>query len=34
MDTVTAICTRRSIRDHEKRAVEGTIISDMLWDAA
>jgi len=34
MDTVTAIHTRRSIRDYEKRAVEREIIADILWDAA
>jgi nitroreductase len=34
MDTVTAIHTRRSIRDYEKRAVEREIITDLLWDAA
>jgi nitroreductase len=34
MDTVTAMHTRRSIRDYEKRAVERRIIADILWDAA
>jgi nitroreductase len=34
MDTVTAIHTRRSIRDYEKRAVSREIIADILWDAA
>jgi nitroreductase len=34
MDTVTAIHTRRSIRDYEVRAVEREIIADILWDAA
>jgi nitroreductase len=34
MDTITAIHTRRSIRDYEKRAVEREIIADILWDAA
>jgi nitroreductase len=34
MDTITAIHTRRSIRDYEKRAVERQIIADVLWDAA
>jgi nitroreductase len=34
MDTVTAIHTRRSIRDYEKRAVEREMIADILWDAA
>ena len=34
MDTVTAIHTRRSIRDYEERAVEREIIADILWDAA
>jgi nitroreductase len=34
MDTITAIHTRRSIRDYEKRAVERRIIADILWDAA
>jgi Nitroreductase family len=33
MDTVTAIHTRRSIRDYEKRAVEREIIADIIWDA-
>jgi nitroreductase len=31
MDTVTAIGTRRSIRDYEKRAVEEEIIAEILW---
>ena len=34
MNTVTAIHTRRSIRDYEERAVEREIIADILWDAA
>jgi len=34
MDTVTAIHTRRSIRDYEKRAVARESIADILWDAA
>jgi nitroreductase len=34
MDTVTAIHTRRSIRDYEKRAVQREMIADILWDAA
>jgi nitroreductase len=34
MDTITAIHTRRSIRDYERRAVEREIIADILWDAA
>src|SRR2546428_10096662 len=34
MDTVTAIHTRRSIRDYEKRAVAREIIAEILWDAA
>jgi nitroreductase len=34
MDTITAIHTRRSIRDYEKRPVERDIITDILWDAA
>ena len=34
MDTITAIHTRRSIRDYETRAVERAIIADILWDAA
>ena len=34
MDTVTAIHTRRSIRQYEERAVERAIIADILWDAA
>jgi nitroreductase len=34
MDTVTAIHTRRSIRDYEKRVVEREMIVDILWDAA
>src|SRR5712672_2000237 len=34
MDTVTAMHTRRSIRDYEKRTVEREIIADILWDAA
>ena len=34
MDTVTAIHTRRSIRNYEKRVVEREIIADILWDAA
>ena len=34
MDTITAIHTRRSIRDYEKRAVERGMIADILWDAA
>ena len=34
MDTITAIHTRRSIRDYEKRAVKREIIADILWDAA
>jgi nitroreductase len=34
MDTITAIHTRRSIRDYEKRTVEREIIADILWDAA
>jgi nitroreductase len=34
MDTITAIHSRRSIRDYEKRAVEREIIADILWDAA
>ena len=33
MDTVTAIHTRRSIRDYEKRAVAREIIADIIWDA-
>ena len=34
MNTVTAIHTRRSIRDYEERAVEREIIADILWDPA
>ncbi len=34
MDTLTAIHTRRSIRDYEKRAVPQEVIADILWDAA
>jgi len=34
MDAITAMHTRRSIRDYEERAVERAIISDILWDAA
>ena len=34
MDTVTAIHTRRSIREYEERAVERGIIADILFDAA
>ena len=34
MNTVTAIHTRRSIRDYKERAVEREIIADILWDAA
>ena len=34
MDTVTAIHTRRSIRDYEKRPVARELIADILWDAA
>jgi nitroreductase len=34
MDTITAIHTRRSIRDYEERAVDREIIADILWDAA
>jgi nitroreductase len=34
MDTITAIHTRRSIRDYESRAVEQEIIAEILWDAA
>jgi nitroreductase len=34
MDTVTAVHTRRSIRDYEKRAVPREIIAEILWDAA
>jgi nitroreductase len=34
MDTDTAIHTRRSIRNYEKRAVERKMIADILWDAA
>jgi len=32
MDTVTAIRTRRSIRDYENRTVKREIIDDILWD--
>jgi Nitroreductase family len=34
MDTITAMHTRRSIRDYEQRTVEREIIADILWDAA
>jgi nitroreductase len=34
MDTLTAIHTRRSIRDYEKRPVARELIADILWDAA
>jgi len=34
MDTVTAIHTRRSIRDYETRVVARDLIADILWDAA
>ena len=34
MDTITAIHTRRSIRDYETRAVERAVIEEILWDAA
>jgi nitroreductase len=34
MDTITAMHTRRSIRDYEKRPVAREIIEDILWDAA
>jgi nitroreductase len=34
MDTITAIHTRRSIRDYEKRPVAREIIAEILWDAA
>ena len=34
MDTVTAIHTRRSVRDYEMQPVEREIIADILWDAA
>ena len=34
MDTVTAIHTRRSIRDYEKRAVGREMIAGIIWDAA
>ena len=33
MDTITAIHTRRSIRDYEKRPVGREVIADVLWDA-
>jgi nitroreductase len=33
MDTVTAIHTRRSIRDYEMRPVAREIIEQILWDA-
>jgi nitroreductase len=34
METVTAIHTRRSIRDYQKRSVAREIIADILSDAA
>jgi nitroreductase len=34
MDTITAIHTRRSIRDYEKRPVAREIVEEILWDAA
>ena len=34
MDTITAIHTRRSIRDYERRPVAREIVADILWDAA
>jgi nitroreductase len=34
MDTVTAIHTRRSIRDYQCRGVERELIADIIWDAA
>ncbi len=34
MDTITAIHTRRSIRDYQPRPVPRDIIEDILWDAA
>jgi len=34
MDVVTAIHTRRSIRDYEKRPIEREIVADIIWDAA
>jgi nitroreductase len=34
MDTITAIHTRRSIRDYDRRPVARDIIEDILWDAA
>ena len=34
MDTTTAIRTRRSIRDYEKRPIAREIIAEILWDAA
>jgi nitroreductase len=34
MDTITAIRTRRSIREYEKRPIAREIIEEILWDAA
>lgn len=34
MDAIEAIHTRRSIRSYEARAVERSLIEDILWDAA
>jgi nitroreductase len=34
MDTITALRTRRSIRDYEKRSVAREIIAEILMDAA
>ncbi|WP_274628083.1 nitroreductase family protein [Arvimicrobium flavum] len=34
MDAITAIHTRRSIRDYLPRTVERSLVEDILWDAA
>jgi nitroreductase len=34
MDTISAIHSRRSIRDYQPRPVDRTLLSEILWDAA
>jgi nitroreductase len=34
MDAITAIHSRRSIRDYDKRSVAREIVAEILWDAA
>jgi nitroreductase len=34
MDTIVAIHTRRSIRSYQERAVDRSLIEDVIWDAA